>query len=228
MKTLGILVLDTDFARIPGDVGCPETFAFPVRYFRVRGANVARIVHQRDRACLPPFVDGARALVAAGCAGLATTCGFLVRWQRELAAAAGVPVATSALLQLPTVSALLPDDLVPGVLTYSAADLSTGDLVAAGGRPDVPVEGIDPRSHFADVIEGRTSRLDPDRMARDVLSAAERLLTRHRRIGALVLECANMPPYAPALRSRFGLPVFDALTLLHAFYSALPRPPERP
>ncbi len=228
MKTLGILMLDTDFPRIRGDVGCADTFPFPVRYFRVGGASVARIVHQRDRACLAPFVAGARSLAAAGCAGLATTCGVLVRWQRELASAVGVPVATSALLQLPAVNAMLADRLRPAVLTYSAADLLPEDLVAAGGSPDTPVEGVDPQSHFADVIEGRAPILDPGRMAEDVLNAASRLLDRHDRIGALVLECANMPPYAPALRSRFGLPVFDALTLLHAFYSALPRPPERP
>ena len=35
----------------------------------------------------------------------------------------------------------------------------------------------------------------------------------------MVFECANMPPYADAVRRATGLPVFDALTMgrnLHA------------
>ncbi len=93
---LGILTLDTAFPRIPGDVGAPETFAFPVRLATVAGATVDDIVHRRHDMLLPRFVAAARQLAAEGCIGIATTCGFLARWQRELAAALNVPVLTSA------------------------------------------------------------------------------------------------------------------------------------
>ena len=125
---LGILTLDTAFPRIPGDLGAPDTFAFPVRHAIVRGAGVEEIVHRRGDTLLPMFIKAGRTLADAGCAGLATTCGFLVRWQRELAQALPVPVLTSALLQLPLVSATLPHGKRAGVVTYSAADLDRGAL----------------------------------------------------------------------------------------------------
>ena len=61
---LGILTLDTAFPRIPGDLGSPETFAFPVRHAIVRGAGVDEIVHRRSEDWLVPFVDAARELAA--------------------------------------------------------------------------------------------------------------------------------------------------------------------
>ena len=41
--TVGILMLDTRFPRIPGDMGNATTFDFPVRYHRVTGASPDRI-----------------------------------------------------------------------------------------------------------------------------------------------------------------------------------------
>src|SRR5918993_1750206 len=100
---LGILTLDTAFPRIPGDVGCPDTFDFPVRVATVRGANVDEIVHRRNEAWLQPFGEAIEALADAGCTGVATTCGFLVRWQSALSRSSRIPVLTSSLLQLPLV-----------------------------------------------------------------------------------------------------------------------------
>src|SRR5213079_1132189 len=91
--TVGILMLDTRFPRIPGDMGNATTFPFPVRYHRVRGA----------KGLLPAFVDGARQLEREGVGAVTTNCGFLVKFQRELAAAVTVPVFTSSLLLVPLV-----------------------------------------------------------------------------------------------------------------------------
>ena len=84
---LGILTLDTAFPRVPGDVGCARTFDFPVRYATPKGADPSRVVHRRDDSLLPAFVAAAHELIDAGAIAIATTCGFLVRWQREFVAA---------------------------------------------------------------------------------------------------------------------------------------------
>jgi Asp/Glu/hydantoin racemase len=52
-------------------------------------------------------------------------------------------------------------------------------------------------------------------------SAAERLIGKHPDVGAIILECTNMPPYAGTVRQATGLPVFDAVTMVNHAYSAL-------
>jgi len=211
---LGILALDTAFPRIRGDVGAPDTFDFPVRIATVARASVDAVVHERDDALLGEFVAEARNLAQAGCAGIVTTCGFLVRWQDELAAAVDVPVLTSPLLLLPLVQRMLPRDRTVGVVTYSAASLSQ-DL------PGTPLEGVDPGGYFARLIRHGAHELDPARMSGDVVDAARRLVARHRGVGAIVLECANMPPYRDAVVAATGLPVFDAAQFFAWFHAAV-------
>ena len=44
--TVGVLMLDTRFPRIPGDMGNAATFPFPVRYHRVSGAAPDLVVRR--------------------------------------------------------------------------------------------------------------------------------------------------------------------------------------
>jgi hypothetical protein len=218
---LGILTLDTAFPRLRGDVGAAETFPFPVRYATVPGAHVEDVVHLARDDLLPKFVAAAQRLADEGCVGIATTCGFLARWQRELAAEIDVPVLTSALLMLPLVRRCVPRHRRAGVVTYSAAALTSSVLDAAGADPFTPVEGVDPSGYFAGAIRHGAERLDRARMAADVVAAARRLVATHSDIGAIVLECANMPPYREDVVAATELPVFDAAQLLAWFYAGL-------
>ena len=105
--TVGILMLDTRFPRIPGDMGNATTFPFPVRYHRVTGANPDLVVRRGAEGLLPNFIEGARALEREGVGAITTNCGFLIKYQRELAAAVSVPVFTSSLLLVPLVHRML-------------------------------------------------------------------------------------------------------------------------
>jgi len=225
---LGILTLDTAFPRIPGDVGAAETFDFSVMHEVVAGAYVEDVVHRRRETLLPAFIDAGRRLVDSGCTGIATTCGFLVRWQKDLAEALPVPVMTSALLQLPLVQRTLPAGRHAGIVTYSAADLGADALAAAGVDPYAPIEGIETGSYFEQTIRLGRPTLDPARMREDTVAAARRLLRNHPHVAAIVLECANMPPYSDAVQDATGLPVYDAAQLCRWFHAGLARvPPHR-
>ncbi|HEV7367636.1 aspartate/glutamate racemase family protein [Arenibaculum sp.] len=218
---IGILMLDTGFLRIPGDVGCPETFPFPVRYARVAGASVGATVHGDPAPLLGAFVEAGLRLAGEGCIGVTTTCGFLSLFQRELAARLPVPVATSALLQIRSVAALLAPGRRPGIVTYSAVALTPAHLEAAGAPPDIPVRGLDPGGALATMIRGERPDLDREAAGRETVAACLALVADHPETGAIVLECANLPPYRAAVAAATGLPVFDAVTMIGWFRAAL-------
>ena len=209
-------MLQTRFPRPPGDVGHPATFAFEVRRRIVAGATPAAVVRARDPAQLQPFVAAARALVDEGVDAIATSCGFLARWQRELQSALPVPVWTSALLHLAELQGQR-----CGVITIEAASLGEDELVSVGADPATPVEGITPQSPLHRTLLQDLPVLDMVDAREQVLAAGRRLQQRVPGLQQLVLECTNLPPYADALRQACGLPVHDITTLLNARMAAL-------
>ncbi|MFO1081484.1 MAG: aspartate/glutamate racemase family protein [Reyranellaceae bacterium] len=219
---LGILMLETRFARIPGDMGNATTWPFPVLYKVVRGATAEAVVLKGAAGLLPAFVAAGRELVRDGAEGLATTCGFLSLFQRDLAAEVGVPAATSALLQVPWVQATLPPGRRVGVITASAPSLTPAHLLASGAPADTPVIGVEAgRTLFRTLVLGETDDLDVAAAEQDILDVGRALLAAHPETGAIVLECTNMPPYASALSDALGLPVYDVYTLISWFQAGL-------
>ena len=220
---LGVLMLATRFPRPPGDIGNPASFAFPVRYLRVATASAQRVVREHADGLLDPFVAAGRELVAQGAAAIATSCGFLAVFQRELAVALPVPVATSSLLQAAWLAPLLPHGHTVGIVTIDAAALDARHFAGVGVAPDLPVEGVDPAGEFATRILGDAASLDPQAAERDVVDAAKRLVARRPDVAAIVLECTNMPPYALSVQRATGRPVYDVLTMLDWFWRGLQR-----
>lgn len=218
--SLGILMLESRFPRIPGDGGNAGTWPFPMLYKVIRGATPDRVVRRGGRDLLEDFIDGARELVSIGADGITTNCGFLVHHQRELAEACGVPVAASSLLQVPWAQALLPPGRRVGVVTVSAENLGTEHLQAAGAHPDTPVVGTD-SGELTRVILGDELTMDVRGARNDVVAAARRLVERHPEVGAIVLECTNMSPYSADVASALRLPVYDFYSLVRWFHAGL-------
>ena len=219
---LGILMLEARFPRIPGDMGNATTWPFPVLYRVVPGASPERVVLEGARGLLPAFLDAAAELVRSGAEAITTNCGFLSLFQREIAARVGVPVATSSLMQVPWVQATLPPGRRVGVISISGATLGPAHLEAAGAPADTPVAGTEGgRELFRVLIRAETEQLDDERAEQDVVDAGRALCARHPEVGAIVLECTNMPPYAAALREAVGLPVFDITSMVGWFHAGL-------
>jgi Asp/Glu/hydantoin racemase len=218
---VGILMLEARFPRIPGDVGNATTWPFPVLYKVVRGASPERVVRHRAEGLLDAFLEGGRELVAQGADGIVTNCGFLSLFQEDLAVACGVPVATSALMQAPLIERLLPPGRRVGVLTVAAASLLPEHLAAAGVAVDTPIVGTDGGREFSRALLGNELQLDVAQAEADVLAAGDELVARHPEVGAVLLECTNMCPYARSLRDRLGLPVFDMVSFVTWFHGGL-------
>ncbi|TWB57823.1 hypothetical protein FBZ98_102448 [Rhizobium sp. ERR 922] len=209
---LGIIMLDTTFERPPGDVGHAGSWRFPVRFRQVRGASVSLVVRAGGEGLVDDFVAAGRELISEGCSAIVTSCGFMARHQRKLAEALGVPVAASSLMQLPIVEMALGAGLRPGVITYDAGSLVPEVFEACGADPSVPVRGVPANGAFHALIEGSATYAHAALEA-EVVDAARKLVAEHPSVGAIVLECTNMPPFAQAIATALGLPVFDILTL---------------
>jgi Asp/Glu/Hydantoin racemase len=221
---VGILMLETRFPRIPGDMGNAETWPFPVLYKVVPGASPRRVVCEKAAGLLDEFLAAAAELVRHGADGITTTCGFLSLYQQEIAAHVRVPVATSSLMQIPFIERVLPPGKHVGILTVSAANLTPEHLRAAGADPATPVVGTDGGSEFSRVMINDEERLDVAAAERDILAAGDRLVASYDGIGAVLLECTNMVPYARALSHRLRLPVFSIYTFVTWFQSGLVPP----
>lgn len=218
---VGILMLEARFPRIPGDMGNALTWPFPVHYRIVRDATPDRAVRQGASGLLDAFIAAGRALVADGVDGITTNCGFLSLFQRDLQAALQVPVAASSLMQVPLVDRLLPPGKRAGILTISAGSLTGAHLAAAGCPADTPVMGTEGGREFTRAILDNEEALDVEAARADNVEAAQALLARNPEVGAIVLECTNMVPYAADIRAATGVPVYSIESFVTWFHSGL-------
>lgn len=219
--SIGILMVDSRFTRFVGDIGNAQTWPFPVQYSIVRGATPAEMINLENAQVLEPMIEAAEQLVADGVDAISTTCGFLGLYQQQLSDHLDVPVATSALLQVPIVERLISTQKRVGILTYSRPALSTTHLDAVGVAADTPIEGLPEDSEFFQwIMQGRTD-VAFETLRADVVAAARRLLTANPQVGAIVSECTNLTPFAADIQQSTGVPVFDMVTLLNWFQQGL-------
>ncbi len=219
--SVGILMLEARFPRIPGDIGNALTWPFPVQYRVVPGASPDHVVRRQAEGMTEAFVTAAKDLVASGVDGITTNCGFLSLIQDRVAAAVSVPVATSSLMQVPMVQTLLPPGQRVGILTISEATLTDDHLRAAHVPLDTPVVGTDGGREFTRAILDDNPEIDFAACSQDLLDAAARMVTEHEHIGAIILECTNMVPYAADVRKYTGIPVYSMYSFVTWFQSGL-------
>ena len=219
--SVGILMLDARFPRIPGDMGNATTWPFPVLYRVVRKATPDLVVRQGAIGTLDAFIEAGRDLVRDGADGITTNCGFLSLFQQELSEALQVPVATSALMQVGLVNRLLPPGKRAAILTISASTLTPRHLAAAGVPETTPIGSTEAGREFTRAILGNELELDVDLARKDNIDAALALCANHKDIGAIVLECTNMVPYAADIRAATGVPVFSIETFISWFQASL-------
>jgi len=219
--SVGILMLDARFPRIPGDMGNATTWPFPVLYRVVRDATPDRVVRKAAEGTLDRFIAAARDLVRDGADGITTNCGFLSLFQQELSDAVQVPVATSSLMQVDMVNRLLPAGRYAGILTISGSALTPDHLTKAGVPAGTPIGTTEGGREFTRVILNDELDMDTDLARQDNVDAATALKDANPSLGAIVLECTNMVPYASDIQAATGLPVFSIYSFIQWFQQGL-------
>ena len=224
-KALGIMVLDTRFDRLPGDVANASTYSYPVVFRTIKGATTQKVIKEGGAGLVPLFARAARDLEREGVKAITTSCGFLALHQKELAANVKIPLFTSSLIQIPIVHAMLGDKNKVGVLTANASSLTDKHFRAVGIRQDVPlvIGGLEKKYNLAKWLWGSRHPLDAVKVEQEVIESALEIVRRDKNVKAFVLECTNLPPFSHSIQKATRLPVFDIITLANMIYHGVSR-----
>jgi len=198
-----------------------------VRYVKVEGCTIARLFSGWDSGIRDALIAAGEELVAAGAQLITSNCGFTIRYQAELSDALGKPVILSSLLQIPLLTRALGSFRVLGVVTASAEAL-TDEVLGLAGVTDpksLAVCGLEDAPAFRSAMIDCVGEANVAAIEDEVVDAALKLLAQRTDVGAMLLECSELPPYAAAVQNATGLPVFDFLTMIEHFGGALTRRP---
>jgi hypothetical protein len=114
-------------------------------------------------------------------------------------------------------------------LTADANKLTERHFATVGADAvPVTVGGMEDSTEFREVIlEARRDDMDIEKLSAEIVETAVRLAADNKDIGALVLECTDMPPFAAEIQERLRLPVFDLTTLATMVHEVVCRQPYR-
>jgi len=225
-NAIGIILLDVVCCpMLPGDVANATTFNFPVQYKVLEGVTAER-VFRADPGVLAEVIKGGKELEKQGVRAITTDCGFFGNYQKEVAAALNVPVFLSSLLQIPLIIRALKPNQKVGVICADATSLSPSLLSACGidDLSTIVVAGVQdlPESKNIPLCTGQFNSF---KIEQELVNLATQLVNDNPDIGALLLECSDMPPYSWSIQKAVNLPVFDFITMINWVYDAVVRRP---
>ena len=84
--------------------------------------------------------------------------------------------------------------------------------------------GLEDQPEFGNILYSR-GQFDYDKLEHEVVTSAQRLVAGQPEIGALLLECSDLPPFACAIQRAVQLPVFDFITMINWVYQATVQQP---
>jgi hypothetical protein len=226
---LGIIILDDVYPGFPGDVRNASAFPFPIQYEIVEGVDIQALVHAEDKSpCLAPIERAAKKLEQMGCRAIAAECGYFAYFQREIAATVDVPVFMSSLLQVSFAQQLVGPDKVVGIMAARKDKLTDAHLEAVGVRlgSNYVIDGAEQRVPEFEHLWYAPKRTDPpgayyDKTEHEFLGACVDFYKAHPNMGAMVMECTGMQPFARAVQREIDTPIFTWGTLLDYAHSVV-------
>ena len=218
--SVGIIYIeDVWYPMVPGNVVNAYTYPFPVRMRAVPNLNIERLFRADPTIADDIIALGRHMIEKEGVRALCSACGFFGNFHAKVAAELDIPVALSSLVQVPWIRSIIKPSQKIGVLTADVSSLSTNLLKNCYiDDPDLlVVKDLRHAPEFSAILEYR-GQFDNGKVREEVVKASLELLEEDCDIGAIVLECSDMPPYAYAVQSATQLPVFDFVTLIKWLY----------
>ncbi len=226
---LGIIILDDVYPGFPGDVRNASAFPFPIQYEVVEGVDIWALVHEEDKSpCLEPILKAAKKLESMGCRAIAAECGYFAYFQKEVAEVVDVPVFMSSLLQVPLAQQLIGSKKAVGIMMARKGQLLDKHLESVGIQigSNYIIEGAEDDGqcpHFESLWYAPERPEVPesyyDKAEEDFVKVTVDFYNAHPNMGAMMLECTGMQPFARAIQREIDIPVFSWGTLLDYAYS---------
>lgn len=216
-----------ELGTIPGNIGHVETFRYPIERFHIKGANYQTVVEHPNNEILARMIEAAKTMELAGIKAITTDCGFNAFFQKELASAVAIPIFTSSLLQLPMIYQMLGQGQQIGIITADKKHLTRTHLEAVGISNAIPVciMGMENTEEFAKARDAAPGvKIDARKFIQEIVDVAKKLVKENQNVGAIVVECTDLPPASAAIRKILGLPVFDIVTLMNMVHESLTEP----
>lgn len=226
LPPIGFIAVECHFVRPAGDGYNERTWPFPLIREEAPGSLVPNLITSDtyDGDFLDRFVRTGQKLADRGAVGILTSCGFLAMAQPELAKRLPIPVASSSLVQIPSLFSILPSTSHIGIITFDGSKLGPLHLTQLGiNQVDrVHIIGVPTDGHLQCLVrdDGPYSH---EAIEKEMTDAALEITKAHPAIRAVVLECVQMAPFAEAVEKTVNLPVYDIYTMGCWFYSGLVR-----
>lgn len=225
--TIGILIQDVHYPLLPGNVANADTYAYPVRMEIVPGANQARI-HTADVSVLPALMETAKNLELQGCRAICAACGYFGNFQSRVADQMDIPVYLSSVVQIPWIRVGLRRDQKIGILCADRQNLTPNLFESCGISEEdqrrCVIAGAGHLPEFSALLE-RRGHFHNGLLRQELIELARELVAAHPDIGALLLECSDMPPYSAAIQEAVQLPVYDFITMINYVHSVVAHKP---
>ncbi len=216
---IGIIAVHLVYPKLPGNVANASTYPFPVLYKEVN-FQIERLF-EGDPSIGDEIVSAAKELETAGVRAIIGACGYFAHFQQQVAEAVDIPVYLSSLCQLPMIKLGISSKKRIAVLAASGDNIDDALLEKVGtDSRRLLVKDIGSLDSFASIRWGKTA-LDNGKLTEDLVRVVRTLQEKNPDIGAILLECSDLPPYAKEIQAATGLPVFDFNTMIDLVYHSV-------
>ena len=216
---IGIIAVELIYPKLPGNVANASTYPFPVLYKTV--SFEIEELFAGSESIKKQVVDAALYLEKQGVRAIIGACGYFAHFQQDVREAVDIPVFLSSLCQLQFIKASISQKKKVAVFAASGDNIDGALLRKVGTDSDrIKVIDVGGMESFAPIRYGKTI-LDNRKLTEDICALAGSLVKEDPSIGAILLECSDLPPYAKAIQSVTGLAVFDFNTMIDMVYHSV-------
>lgn len=228
---IGIIILDDVYPGFPGDVRNASAWGFPIQYEVCEGIDIKQLLWEEDKSpCLEPILKAAKKLEKMGCRGIAAECGYFAYFQKAVAGEVDIPVFMSSLLQVPFIQQIIGPKKDVGIFCYQKQFLTEAHLQNVGIIPgsNYKIAGAGDEYNMTEFNNLWSWELRPqcpesyyDNSEKQIVASLKDFVQKNPSIGAIMLECTGMQPFARAVQRELDLPVFSWGTILDYAYSVI-------